>query len=147
MKAVKIQSALKVTCFITIAMVLFAASLQAQNSGRYKSAYQEKFTKNLIAGILHNNQGIKNCAIYFAGYYKVKGTTDALIQQLKKEENDKTRGLIVYSLFMIGEKDGLSAVYRLSAEERDKYLKNGFNKVINEYDSTESVAAYSSPGK
>ena len=104
----------------------------------------EKFTKNLIAGIFNGNEGVKNTAIYFAGYYKLKGTTDSLIQQLEKEENPKTRRLIVYSLFMIGEEKGISAIYELAADEKDEYFRKAFGEIINEYNTAKEITVYSS---
>jgi len=134
MKTTRIQTVFNKVVVVITALILFTASAQAQNSEKCKSAYKEKFTKNLIAGILQSNEGLKNSAIYFAGHYKMKGTTDALIQQLKKEESAKTRRLIVYSLFMIGEEKGISAIYELAADERDEYIRTGFSEVINEFE-------------
>jgi len=147
MKTARIQTAFKKASVVLAALILFTASAQAQNSGKYDSAYWKKFTNNLIAGFSHDCEGVRNSSIYFAGRYKIKGTTDALIDLLEKEENPKTRGLIVYSLFMIGEEKGLSKIYKLAADKKDEYFRKAFGEIINEFEPAKEIAAYSPKGQ
>ena len=79
-------------------------------------------------------------AIYFAGKYKVTGVTKALVKQLKKEESPKTRALIIYSLLMTGNDNGISAAYQYANGEMDEYIRKVFSDVTAEFDTVRSVA-------
>jgi HEAT repeat protein len=143
MKTIRLKRLLKNVVIIMIAIFTLAATLPAQNIDKSKIVNDKKCVKNLAAGISSENAGLKNSAIYYAAKYKVTGTTKALIQQLKKEESPKTRALIVYSLLMIGDDDGISAACEYATSELDEYVRKIFSEVTAEFDAGRSLAVHS----
>jgi HEAT repeat protein len=136
-KRLMISAVVTIMTFLTL-----ASSVQARCDDKSKVVTSKKYAKNLSLCISSQNEGVKNEAIYFAGKYKVAGTTKALVQQLKKEESQKTRALIVYSLLRIGDEDGISAAYQYANVEMDEYIRKVFSEVTAEFDSVKSLAVY-----
>jgi HEAT repeat protein len=134
MKNLTVKNVMKNGIVIMITLFTLAASVQAQNINTSKTANEKRYARNLAVGISSENEGIKNSAIYYAGKYRITGTTNALIQQLKKEESPKTRALILYSLLRIGDDDGISAAYRYANGEMNEYVAKIFGNVTAEYD-------------
>lgn len=89
--------------------------------------------KNLLAGIHSDNEGVKRNSIYFAGYYRVTETEDALISQLKKEENPSTRILISLVLYEIGSEKGLNEIKNLSVNDKDSKVRRIAAQIYDEY--------------
>ncbi len=63
---------------------------------------------NLLEGIKSDNNGVKRSSIYFVGYYRITEAEEALIEQLKKEQNPSNRILIALVLYELGSEDGLN---------------------------------------
>lgn len=143
MKNLTVKSALKSTVVVMAVFLTLASSIQAKGDDKSKIINSKKYAKNLSLCIGSPNEGVKKEAIYYAGKYKVTGTTKALVQQLKKEQSPKTKALIVYSLFMIGDEDGISAACQYTNVEMEDYLRKVFNEVTAEFDSVKSLAVYS----
>ncbi|KUO59629.1 hypothetical protein APF79_05660 [bacterium BRH_c32] len=101
---------------------------------------------SLVIGIKSDNMGLKRNCIYFAGKYKIAETTDALIAELDKTDNAKLKVLIALSLYMIGEEEGIDAVYKLANRENDNYVKRMAKAIIDEYNDSKS-ANYASVSK
>ena len=78
---------------------------------------------NLITGINSENEGLRRSAIYFAGKYEYAETTEALVAQLKKEDNPNTRLLIANALFRIGDPFGMEAVLEISQSDSNAKVK------------------------
>ena len=87
----------------------------------------------LIAGIHSENDGVRRNSIYFAGYYKIVETEDALIAQLKKEKDPSTRILISLVLYELGSEEGLFEVKNLSLSDEDAKVRRMAAQIFNEY--------------
>ncbi len=94
---------------------------------------------SLVVGIKSENMGLKRNCIYFAGKYRIDEATDALIAELNKTDNAKLKVLIALSLYMIGNEEGIDAVYKLANKENDNYVKKMANAIIDEYNNNKST--------
>jgi hypothetical protein len=121
--------------FLTV--VLFAAVLNGSvysQSNSIKDITAHKYAlENLIAGIHSENDGVRRNSIYFAGYYKIVETEDALIDQLKKEKDPSTRILIALVLYELGSEEGLLEVKNLSENDKDAKVRRMTFQIYNEY--------------
>jgi len=117
---------------VLLAAVLTGSVFSQANSIRDITANKYAL-KNLIAGIHSDNDGVKRNSIYFAGYYRVVETEDALISQLKKEEKPSTRILISLVLYEIGSEKGLNEVKDLSLNDENAKVRRMAKEIYNEY--------------
>lgn len=104
---------------MVVFMIVANTNVHAQNYAEKKFVNSEQAVQNLISGISSENEGLRRSSIYFAGYYKLDTTIDALTQQLKVEENPSTRILIALSLFQIGDENAMQYVKELSLRDSD----------------------------
>jgi len=126
---------MKTARFLTV--VLLAALLTGPGytqSNSIKDITAHKYAlENLIAGIHSENDGVRRNSIYFAGYYKIVETEDALIAQLKKENDPSTRILIALVLYELGSEEGLLEVKDLSLSDEDAKVRRMATQIYNEY--------------
>ncbi len=121
------------TGLITAIVFAFGISLDAQSLNTEKINLKENALKNLISGINHENDGVRKSAIYFAGKYRISESVDALVSQLENEENSSFRVLISLSLFMIGDENGMDAIYRTSLNDPNEKVKRMASAIYAEY--------------
>jgi hypothetical protein len=112
-----------------ILVALFSSNVFAKPLGSQAEEFNRvvKFIKNLAVGIESENTGLKECCIYFAGYYGYKELGDVLVKQLKKEQNPDTRVLILLSLYRIGDKESIEAAKQLVKYDNGQLLKGMFS--------------------
>ncbi|MCU0365572.1 MAG: HEAT repeat domain-containing protein [Ignavibacteriaceae bacterium] len=89
--------------------------------------------ENLVAGIHSDNTGVKRSAIYFAGKYRIAETEEALIAQLKTENDPSTRILIALVLYELGSEEGLLEVKDLSLNDKNTKVRRMATQIYNEY--------------
>lgn len=93
---------------IILAIIFFTSS---QNFGQ---AVKRELTKtdvsNLLICMKSDNDGIRRCGVYFAGFYKVEETVIPLMAILYEDECEEIRMLAARSLCNIGDARGLFAV-------------------------------------
>jgi len=89
---------------VLLALVL-TGSVYAQKNSINDLTSNKYALQNLVAGIQSDNTGVKRSAIYFAGKYRVAEAEDALIAQLKEEEDPSTRILIALVLYEMGSEE------------------------------------------
>lgn len=89
--------------------------------------------ENLVAGIHSENSGAKRSAIYFAGKYRIAEAEEALITQLKEENDPSTRILIALVLYEMGSEEGLLEVKDLSLNDEDVKVRRMTTQIYNEY--------------
>jgi len=126
---------MKTARFLTV--VLLAAVLTGSGytqSNSIKDITAHKYAlENLIAGINSENDGVRRNSIYFAGYYKIVEAEDALIAQLKKENDPSTRILIALVLYELGSEEGLLEVKDLSLNDKNAKVRRMAAQIYNEY--------------
>ena len=118
----------KLTTAVLIAATIFAATGTAFAQQTNNVQIKPEAVSNLVKGINSSNQGLKQSAIFLAGKYKVAGTVDALIKELKAQDNTDTKALIAFALYMIGDEAGIEAVSNLDKESVSKV-----SKIVNDY--------------
>ena len=126
---------MKTTRFLTavlLAAVLTGSGYTQSNSIKDITAHKYAL-ENLIAGIHSENDGVRRNSIYFAGYYKIVETVDALIAQLKDENDPSTRILIALVLYELGSEEGLLEVKDLSLSDQDAKVRRMATQIYNEY--------------
>ena len=129
MKGSNLTSTLRKAGMIVMLVCVFAASVAAQKVEIKKYEFKENAIKSLINGISHENDGVRRGAIYYSGKYMVTQAVDALIEQLEKEKVPSNRMLIVLSLYMIGEKRGLDAIYKTASIDSDPKIRRMSNSL------------------
>jgi len=117
---------------VLLAAVLIGSGYTQSNSIKDITAHKYAL-ENLIAGIHSENDGVRRNSIYFAGYYKIVETEDALIDQLKAEKNASTRILIALVLYELGSEEGLLEVKDLSLNDKNAKVRRMATQIYNEY--------------
>jgi len=117
---------------VLFAIVLTGSGYTQSNSIKDITAHKYAL-ENLIAGIHSENDGVRRNSIYFAGYYKIVETEDALIDQLKKEKDPSTKILIALVLYELGSEEGLSEVKDLSKNDENAKVRRMATQIYNEY--------------
>jgi HEAT repeat protein len=117
---------------VLLAAVLTGSGYTQSNSIKDITAHKYALD-NLIAGIHSENDGVRRNSIYFAGYYKIVETEEALIAQLKKEKDPSTRILIALVLYEMGSEEGLLEVKDLSLNDKDAKVRRMATQIYNEY--------------
>jgi len=117
---------------VLLAVVLTGSGYTQSNSIKDITAHKYALD-NLIAGIQSENDGVRRNSIYFAGYYKIVETEDALIAQLKEEKDPSTRILISLVLLELGSEEGLLEVKDLSLKDKDAKVRRMATQIYNEY--------------
>ena len=121
--------------FLTVVLLaaVLTGSVYSQSNSIRDITANKYALKNLIAGIHSDNDGVKRNSIYFAGYYRVAETEDALISQLTKEENPSTRILISLVLYEIGSEKGLNEVKNLSLNDENAKVRRMTRQIYEQY--------------
>jgi HEAT repeat protein len=126
---------MKTTRFLTavlLAAVLTSSGYAQKNS--IKDVTPNKHAlENLVAGIHSDNTGVKRSAIYFAGKYRIAESEEALIAQLKEENDPSTRILIALVLYEMGSEEGLLEVKDLSLNDKDAKVRRMATQIYTEY--------------
>ncbi len=132
---VKSRLAGRTTRYLTtllLAAVLMGNGYAQKNSIKDVTTNQYAL-QNLVAGIHSDNTGVKRSSIYFAGKYRIAEAEDALIDQLKEEDDASTRILIALVLYEMGSKTGLFEVKDLSLNDEDAKVRRMATQIYNEY--------------
>ena len=117
---------------VLLAALLMGSGFAQKNS--IKNVTDNKYAlQNLVAGIHSDNTGVKRSAIYFAGKYRIAETEEALIAQLKEENDPSTRILIAIVLYEMGSEEGLLEVKDLSMRDKDAKVRRMAAQIYNEY--------------
>jgi hypothetical protein len=137
---------LSITKFVVVSLsLIFVATLGEliAQPNSIKNITNNKYAlENLLEGIKSENNGVKRSSIYFVGKYRIAEAEEVLIEQLNREQNPDDRILIALVLYKLQSEDGLLAVKKMAASDKDQkvrrmsthiyneYLKNDFNKEL-----------------
>jgi len=102
--------------------------------------------ENLKNGIKSDNEGLKKCAIYFAGYYRVSETVPTLAEVVKKETQPSTKILIALVLYRIGDERGISLVRDMAAKDKNPEVRRMCTCIYNAYKTGNSEGLASLTG-
>jgi HEAT repeat protein len=126
---------MKTTRFLTAVLLaaVLTSSVYAQKNSIKDVTPNKHALENLVAGIHSDNTGVKRSAIYFAGKYRIAETEEALIAQLKTENDPSTRILIALVLYELGSEEGLLEVKDLSLNDKNTKVRRMATQIYNEY--------------
>lgn len=148
MKATTSNSMKSVLTAMLVILALGCTSLKAQVNvdeitGSVNVDLKKNAIENLVSNINSENDGVRKSAIYYAGYYKVAETMNALKGQFKKESDPSVRILIALSLYKLGNPDGMEFINTYAKKDNDTKVRRMCSAIYGDYlMSLARVAAY-----
>ncbi|MBI9072182.1 MAG: hypothetical protein JEY94_11325 [Melioribacteraceae bacterium] len=136
------------TMFFAIAVLLTVIFSSTQTFAQLKNHIEknqyEKFIGNLQSGIKSDNLGLKNSSIYFTGLYQIEENIPLLIKEYQKTDNQKTKDLIVFTLYIINDENAFEKInFSKTDFEKNNFLvdiADGFKLtsefILKKYDPT-----------
>lgn len=118
---------------LSLLFVVTIGELTAQTNSIKDITNNKYALDNLLEGIKSDNDGVKRSSIYFVGYYRIAEAEEALIEQLKKEQNPGNRILIAIVLYELESEDGLLAVKKLASNDDNQKVRRMSTHIYNEY--------------
>jgi HEAT repeat protein len=118
---------------ILLALALVTTSIYANEPDELKCKNKKAAIAMLIEGIKSDNTGLVKSAVYLAGKYRVNEAVPALIQKLNSDVDDNCKVLIALSLFMIGNEDGIDAVFKLSKTDPNNHVRHMCSEIYKEF--------------
>ena len=112
-----------VVVFLSLLICATMGELTAQTNSIKDITNNKYALKNVLENIKSDNDGVKRSSIYLVGYYRITEAEEALIEQLKKEENPRIRILIALALYELGNEDGLLAFKNLATADNNKKIE------------------------
>lgn len=130
--------------YLSAAILLTLVSFSVSSFGKDKDDSAVQFdnntVQNFIMGINSGNQGLCESSIYYAGYYKIKGTVEALVNVLNdNSKNPVLRTLAAVSLYRIGDVRGIRAIRDVVQFDKIESVKTICSKLYNEYLNQEEI--------
>jgi len=124
-----------VIAYLSLLFVATIGELTAQtNFISIKDITNDKYAlDNLLDGIKSENDGVKRSSIYFVGHYRIAEAEEALIEQLKKEQNPSNRILIALVLFELVSEDGLLEVKKLASNDDNLKVRRMSTHIYNKF--------------
>lgn len=121
-------AALAKSAMILLAVLFLSGRSYSQISvdditGTVKVNLKQNAIENLKQQISSENTGVRKCAIYFAGYYKVNETVAPLMKQMEKEKEPAVRILIALSLYKLNSQDAFELVRMKSVNDPDMNVR------------------------
>ena len=86
--------------------------------------------ENLLAGIHSENPGLQKSSMFFAGYYKIEETVEALREEMLSNENPGVKILAALALYEIHNEDVLDDLERLVRDVKQDYHVRRIAKAI-----------------
>ncbi len=122
------------TAVILTMVFSFTANSFGERKDNPSNDFDGKIVQNFIMGINSENLGLCKSSIYYAGYYKITGTVEALINVL----NDNSRKpclriLAAVSLYRIGDMRGIRAIRDVVQFDKIKSVKSKCSEIYNSY--------------
>lgn len=100
---------------LTILTVLLVVTA-GLNLGQTKDQLNPRAIENLLAGIHSENLGLQKSSMFFAGYYKIEETVEALREEMLLNENPGVKILAALALYEIHNENVLEDLDRLAKD-------------------------------
>ena len=134
MKTTLIQRAEKLYfLLVAVLFVLLITDTFGQNQKISDITKTKNAQENLIMGIKSFNDGVRESSVYFAGKYRLIDTEEALINQLKVENNSDIKVLIGLALFRMGSEKGMVELQKLASKDKNSRVRKMSYAIYNEY--------------
>lgn len=118
---------------ILFTMAILTNSTYADLQNELKCRDKNAAIANLIHGIKSDNLGLMKSSVYFAGKYRVKEAVPVLIEELNSAKDSNCKVLIALSLYLIGDEDGIEAVYKIAKTDRNDRVRHMCNAIYAEF--------------
>ncbi|MDQ7816206.1 MAG: hypothetical protein RDU14_04220 [Melioribacteraceae bacterium] len=118
---------------ILFALTVVTTSIYANQPDELKCKNKKAAVAMLIEGIKSDNAGLMKSAVYLAGKYRVEAAVPVLIQKLNSDLDDNCKVLIALSLFMIGNEDGIEAIFKLSKGDPNNHVSQMCGEIYKEF--------------
>lgn len=118
---------------ILFTMAILTNSTYADLQNELKCRDKNAAVANLIHGIKSDNLGLMKSSVYFAGKYRVKEAVPVLIEELNSAKDSNCKVLIALSLYLIGDEDGIEAVYKIAKTDRNNRVRHMCNAIYAEF--------------
>ncbi len=122
-----------VIAYLSLLFVATIGELTAQTNSIKDITNVKYALDNLLDGIKSENDGVKRSSIYFVGHYRIAEAEEALIEQLKKEQNPSNRILIALVLYELVSEDGLLEVKKLASNDDNQKVRRMSTHIYNEF--------------
>jgi len=133
MKLEILHSAKLVVILSSLLIVVTLGQIIAQPKSIKNITNNKYALNNLLAGIKSNNDGVKRSSIYFIGYYRIAEAEEALIEQLKKEQNPSNKILVALVLYELGSNGGLLEIKKLAINDENQKVRRMSTHIYNKY--------------
>jgi HEAT repeat protein len=124
---------IKTTLLALFVLLFLASALLAEELDDIVGKNKERAIVNLINGIKSPNTGLMKSSVYFAGKYRVKDAVPALLERLNDVEDASTKVLISLALYLIGDKEGIEAIYNLARFDKNEKVRRICRAIYVEY--------------
>ena len=125
------------TAFILTAVLcffFFTGNTIAQEKAFYKAPAKKQVNmiNNLKLGLKSENDGLRRCSVYLAGYYQINELVGTLAEQLNKTEDSKEKVMLLMALYKIGGDNSYKAIYDYMINTNDSEAKKLARTIMNE---------------
>ncbi len=122
-------------------LLLFCSELSfAQDSIKVTSRItQEDIILNYLAGVSHDNLGLKVSAAYYLGERKSQKAVIPLMNILKSDESPEARIMAALSLYKIGDERGIFAVQRAIEYDKNEQVRKICNIFFQMYETEKEL--------
>lgn len=127
-KVEKLYFVMVAILFLILATNTFGQNLKVSDLASNKYAF-----KNIVNSIHSNVPGVRESAIYLVGKYRFIDTEDALIEQLKVENEADLKVLIGLALYRLNSTKGMDELKKLSVTDSNPKVKRMSAAIYNEY--------------
>lgn len=104
---------------LTIVVLSLSSKLSAQEPSNVIFVLSENAIANLNTAIKSENPGLRKSAIYLVGKHSIEEVSETLLEQLELEENPSIRILITRVLYIIGNEECMSNIYKLASKDNN----------------------------
>ena len=108
---------------LTIFVLLLSSKLIAQEPSNVIFALSENALANLNTAIKSENPGLRKSAIYLVGKHSIEEVSETLLEQLELEKNPSIRILITRVLYIIGNHECMSNIYKLASKDNNPKVR------------------------
>ena len=104
---------------LSIFVLFLSSKLMAQEPSNVIFSLSENALANLTTAIKSENPGLRKSAIYLVGKHSIEEASETLLEQLELEKNPSIRILITRVLYIIGNNDCMSNIYRIASKDEN----------------------------
>jgi len=112
----------------------FTGNSTAQEKAFYKAPAKKQVNmiNNLKVGLKSENDGLRRCSVYLAGYYQINELVGTLAEQLNKAEDSKEKVMLLMALYKIGGDNSYKTIHDYMINTSDSEAKKLAKTIMDE---------------